>query len=73
MHIRVNDEEREVSFNLSLQDLIEYLHLAPERIAIELNQKVVRRPDWPVTHLQENDRVEIVHFVGGGSNGGRRH
>ena len=68
MHIQVNGEEREVSLNLSLHELIDQLHLAPERIAIELNQKVVRRPDWPVTHLQENDRVEIVHFVGGGSN-----
>ena len=67
MYIQVNGEEREVSLNLSLHELIDHLHLAPERIAIELNQKVVRRTDWPVTRLQENDRVEIVHFVGGGT------
>ena len=67
MNIQVNGEEREVSTNLSLHELIDHLHLAPERIAIELNHNVVRRPDWPVTHLQENDRVEIVHFVGGGT------
>lgn len=67
MLIQLNGEEREVSLNLSLQDLIDHLNLAPERIAIELNQKVVRRPDWSATHLQENDRVEIVHFVGGGT------
>ena len=66
MYIQVNGEEHEVSLNLSLHELIDHLHLAPERIAIELNQKVVRRADWSVTHLQENDRVEIVHFVGGG-------
>ena len=67
MHIQVNGEEREVSLNLSLHGLIDHLNLAPERIAIELNQKVVRRPDWHAIQLQENDRVEIVHFVGGGS------
>jgi thiamine biosynthesis protein ThiS len=35
-------------------------------LAIELNRTVVRRLDWPVTRLAENDRLEIVHFVGGG-------
>ena len=67
MHIQVNGEEREVSLNLSLQALINHLNLAPERIAIELNQTVVRRSDWPATLLAEDDRVEIVHFVGGGA------
>lgn len=66
MHIQVNGEEREVSPNLSLQTLIHHLNLAPERIAIELNQNVVRRADWPTTPLEEDDRVEIVQFVGGG-------
>ncbi len=66
MHIQVNGEQREVSLNLSLQTLINHLNLAPERIAIELNQNVVRRADWPATLLEEDDRVEIVHFVGGG-------
>lgn len=51
---------------LSLADLIGSLQLAPERIAIELNQSVVRRADWPQAKLRDNDRVEIVHFVGGG-------
>lgn len=72
MHIQVNGEQREVSLNLSLQTLINHLNLAPERIAIELNQHVVRRADWPATLLEEDDRVEIVHFVGGGGQGGGR-
>lgn len=72
MHIQVNGEEREVSLNLSLQALINHLNLAPERIAIELNQTVVRRSDWPATLLAEDDRVEIVHFVGGGAPHGRQ-
>ena len=66
MQIHVNDENREVPENLSLQQFISYLNLAPERIAIEVNHDLVRRADWPATVLKEGDRVEIVHFVGGG-------
>ena len=66
MWLLVNGEKREVSDGISLSQLIEQLHLAPERIAIELNQSVVRRADWLQLELKESDRVEIVHFVGGG-------
>lgn len=50
----------------TLQSLVELLALAPERLAVELNLEVVRRPDWPDRTLSEGDSVEIVHFVGGG-------
>ena len=62
----LNGERREVADGVSLAQLIETLGLAPERIAIELNQSVVRRAEWAGTKLKENDRIEIVHFVGGG-------
>ena len=62
----LNGERREVAAGLSLAQLIETLDLAPERIAIELNQSVVRRAEWAATKLKESDRIEIVHFVGGG-------
>lgn len=52
--------------NLSLPELISSLNLRPEQIAIELNQTVIRRAQWLATTLRENDKVEIVHFVGGG-------
>ena len=64
--MRINGEDLEVADNISLKDLVTQLDLTPERIAIELNQHVVRRADWPSTVLKENDQVEIVHFVGGG-------
>lgn len=51
---------------LTLSDLIKHLSLTPERLAIEHNREVVRRADWPNTLLSEGDRIEIVHFVGGG-------
>ena len=50
----------------SLAQLMATLGLAPERIAIELNQSVVRRSEWAATELREGDRIEVVHFVGGG-------
>ena len=62
----LNGEKREVANEISLSQLVETLKLAPERIAIELNQSVVRRADWLSRKLQEGDRIEIVHFVGGG-------
>ena len=67
MKLRINGEDREVVDNLSLNELVTQLDLTPERIAIELNQNVVRRAHWPATVLRENDRIEIVHFVGGGN------
>ena len=66
LHITVNDESRDVPDNVSLQDLVCLLTLPSERLAIELNRNVVRRAEWPATILQEDDRVEVVHFVGGG-------
>lgn len=66
MWLQLNGERREVAEGISLSELVETLTLAPERIAIELNQKVVRRIEWPTVHLNPDDRIEIVHFVGGG-------
>jgi sulfur carrier protein len=49
-----------------VQGLIEKLALGPERVAVELNGLVVPRAGWASTILNDDDRVEIVHFVGGG-------
>lgn len=67
MWLLLNGERREVADGISLAQLIDTLELAPGRIAIELNQGVVRRAEWPATELKESDRIEIVHFVGGGT------
>jgi len=66
LRIEINGESRDVPASINLKELIDHLALAPERLAIELNREVVRRSDWQQTALQEGDRVEIVHFVGGG-------
>ena len=66
MRIQVNGQPRDVDENLSLPELIASLSLKPEQIAIELNRKVIRRLEWTGTTLCDDDKVEIVHFVGGG-------
>jgi thiamine biosynthesis protein ThiS len=64
--IQINGEPREVKEDISLAELITSLRLKPEQVAIELNQEVIRRTHWEATILAEADKVEIVHFVGGG-------
>lgn len=66
LRVQLNGEIKEVGDGATLDEFVSQLSLTPARIAIELNQKVVRRDRWPETRLAEGDRIEIVHFVGGG-------
>jgi thiamine biosynthesis protein ThiS len=67
LRILINGEPKECEAGISLSDLLDLLELPPQRIAVELNREVVRRADWKSTILKNEDRLEIVHFVGGGS------
>ena len=67
MRVYVNGEAKELSGSTSLAELITQLDLPATRIAVELNRVVIRRSEWSVTVIQDEDRLEIVHFVGGGS------
>lgn len=67
LRVYVNGESRELSAPISLAELITQLDLPAARIAVELNRAVVRRSEWSTTTLEDEDRIEIVHFVGGGS------
>ncbi|MGA9308247.1 MAG: sulfur carrier protein ThiS [Candidatus Sulfotelmatobacter sp.] len=71
MNIHINGEERSFavsgpSANFTLAALIESLAMKPDRVAVELNRDIVPRDRWTQTHLKDGDRLEIVHFVGGG-------
>jgi thiamine biosynthesis protein ThiS len=66
LRILVNGEPREVKEDMSLPELVAVLSLKAEQIAIELNATVVRRAEWESTVLHVDDKIEIVHFVGGG-------
>ena len=67
MLIQVNGEPQEVSDGLKLSELISDLKVRADQIAVELNRQVLKRSAWEQTILQPNDRIEIVHFVGGGA------
>ena len=65
MNLIINGETRAVSAE-TLSGLVEHLGMRPDRVAIELNRDIVPRDRWGETRLSEGDRLEIVHFVGGG-------
>lgn len=69
MKLQINGEER--SFDspaaFTLAALVEILGMKADRVAVELNRDIVPRDRWAQTRLSEGDRLEVVHFVGGGS------
>lgn len=67
MRLQINGEERDFSAErLTLAALVEQLGMKADRVAIELNRDIVARERWSATDLSDGDRLEIVHFVGGG-------
>jgi thiamine biosynthesis protein ThiS len=67
LRIIVNGQDREVADGAAVADLISLLDLKPERVAVELNRKILKRVEWAQADLSDGDTIEIVHFVGGGS------
>lgn len=66
MRVFINGETREIEKTLKLNELLNHFSLPNERIAIELNKEVVRKKDWENIEIKDSDKIEIVHFVGGG-------
>ncbi len=64
--ISVNGEVRNLTPGSTVVDLLRDLGLESGRVAIERNLEILSRDQWSATHVQPNDRYEIVHFVGGG-------
>ncbi len=67
MKIQINGEDRDIESSLTLAALLETLGMKAGRVAVERNRNIVPREQWSQTFLAEGDRLEIVHFVGGGS------
>jgi thiazole synthase len=67
MKLQVNGEEKTVEAPLTLATLITNMGLKPDRVAVELNREIAPRDRWGETQLNDGDRLEIVHFVGGGA------
>jgi len=67
MKLHINGEVRTFEAPVpTLAALIELLGMKSDRVAVELNRDIVPRNRWPDTPLQEDDKLEIVQFVGGG-------
>jgi len=66
IEVLVNGRPQPVEDGASLSALLETLGLARDRVAVERNREIVRREEWDEVQLRPADRLEIVHFVGGG-------
>ena len=64
--IRVNGEARRVASGASVSEMLAKLGLDPAKVAVERNREIVARSQLGQVHVQDGDRFEIVHFVGGG-------
>jgi thiamine biosynthesis protein ThiS len=65
--IFVNGKKKGILKGMTISNLIAQLELTPERLAVELNMQIVKRDRWSTQILSAGDRLEIVHFVGGGN------
>jgi sulfur carrier protein len=66
MKLVINGEERVFDQVRTLAELVESMGLKPDRVAVEHNRGIVPRAEWAQTSVQDGDRLEVVHFVGGG-------
>ncbi len=66
IEILVNGEPRLVPAPATAADLLRHLGLDPRTVVVELNRRILRRPQLGDTAIAEGDAVELVHFVGGG-------
>jgi thiamine biosynthesis protein ThiS len=67
MILHINGEQRDFPDRLTVAALVAQLGMKPDRVAVELNLEIVSRAQWETTTLKHGDRLEVVHFVGGGS------
>lgn len=66
MQIKVNGETRELKASMSVQALVAELGLNNKQVAVERNLEIVPKSAHANTQINDGDRIEIVHFIGGG-------
>jgi sulfur carrier protein len=64
--IQLNGKKISIKSNFSIQDLLKKYNLANKKVAIEHNGQIVLKINYKKKHLKNDDKVEIVHFIGGG-------
>jgi sulfur carrier protein len=66
MLLIINGENKYLAPVASVSELVAHLALAKDRVAVEINGRIIKKPEWEATPLAEGDRIEIIQFVGGG-------
>ena len=66
MNITLNGEARAIPDGLSVEGLLQHLGIVSKKVAVERNLEIVPKSTFPSTLIAEGDRLEIVHFIGGG-------
>ena len=66
IEIKINGKLRSINENIKLSNLIINLKIPIKKVAIELNQEIVDKKKLNKINLKKNDKIEIVHFIGGG-------
>jgi thiamine biosynthesis protein ThiS len=66
MQITVNGEARSAPDGQTVLGLLHELKLDPDRVAVELDRRIIKQPLWRETGLHTGAQLEIVQFVGGG-------
>ncbi len=64
--IRINGKIKSISDNYSILDLVKNLKIPMKKVAIELNQEIIDKKNINKINLKNDDKIEIVHFIGGG-------
>ena len=66
IEIRVNGKVKSISDKYKMSDLVKNLKIPMKKVAIELNQEIIDKKNINKISLKKNDKIEIVHFIGGG-------
>jgi len=66
IEIRVNGKVKYISDKYKMSDLVKNLKIPMKKVAIELNQEIIDKKKINKRSLKKNDKIEIVHFIGGG-------
>ena len=66
IEIRVNGKAKYISDKYKMSDLVKNLKIPMKKVAIELNQEIIDKKKIKKIGLKKNDKIEIVHFIGGG-------
>ena len=66
IEIKINGKVRLINENIKLSNLIINLKIPIKKVAIELNQEIIDKKKLNKINLKKNDKIEIVHFIGGG-------